>query len=104
FRIDYFRYYYLGIAYLELHQYPKAQQNFAIARPTLSAQLLPKFEQYQQRLATETGRGRAGSGREFAARDGGGRDAVAPRPEPPRSTNPAFEQAVQAADAALASK
>jgi len=102
FRIDYFPYYYLGVAYLELHQYDKAQANFQKAKTPLSRDLTAKLDQYQKRLTTEMAannpsppgpidvgiRGGRGPG------GGGNRPAV----------NPAFDGAARTADAALAAK
>jgi tetratricopeptide (TPR) repeat protein len=53
FRIDYFPYYHLGVAYLELHQYDRAQENFNKARRGLSRRLIPKLDAFQARLNRE---------------------------------------------------
>ena len=53
FRIDYSPYYHLGAAYLELHQYDKAQENFNKARRGLSRKLIPKLTALQARLDQE---------------------------------------------------
>jgi peptidoglycan-associated lipoprotein len=53
FRVDYFPYYFLGAAYLELHQYEKAQRNINKASDGLSPDLIPKLIALQARLDTE---------------------------------------------------
>ena len=53
FRLDYFPYFYLGIAYTELHQYDRAQQNFEKAKATLprnDRKLQTRFSDYQGQL------------------------------------------------------
>jgi tetratricopeptide (TPR) repeat protein len=92
FRADYFPYYYLGIAYLELRQYDKAQENFTTSRNGLSRPLLAKLDDYQKRLTSES---------TLAARGRPTAPALPPGPPPP---NPAFEPAIRSADAALAAK
>jgi hypothetical protein len=92
FRADYFPYYYLGIAYLELRQYDKAQENFTRSRNGLSRALLVKLDDYQKRLTSETA---------LAAR---GRPSVPSLPSGPPAPNPAFDPAIRSADAALAAK
>jgi peptidoglycan-associated lipoprotein len=53
FRIDYFPYYYLGAAYLELHEYEKAEQSLKKAKASLSRELIPKLTALQARLDRE---------------------------------------------------
>jgi tetratricopeptide (TPR) repeat protein len=77
FRVDYFPYYYLGIAYFEMQEYEKARANLNKARPTLGRQLLPKLDEYEKRTAAEIER---------------------------RRTNPEFERAARAAEASLTAK
>ena len=93
FRVDYFPFYYLGIAYLELKQYDKARDNFNKARDGLPRPLLVKVDDYQKRLTTETS----------AARNTPGT-----RKRPAASAavrgQPNFELAVRQADAALGAK
>src|SRR5260370_37385121 len=92
FRTDYFPYYYLGAAYLELRQYDKAQQNFTKAKDGLSRDLLAKLNTLQTRLTTETAPVVVARGNP-------------PPIEPAKPTvNPAFEPALRQADAALAGK
>src|ERR1700730_3194567 len=92
FRADYFPYYYLGIAYLELRQYDKAQEYFTKSRNGLSRPLLVKLDDYQKRLTSETA---------LASR---GRPGGPSPPSGPPAPNPNFEPAIRAADAALAAK
>jgi hypothetical protein len=92
FRADYFPYYYLGIAYLELRQYDKAQEYFTKSRNGLSRPLLVKLDDYQKRLTSETA---------LASR---GRPGSPSPPSGPPAPNPNFEPAIRAADAALAAK
>jgi len=87
FYTDYFPYYYLGVAHLELRQYEKAQENFDKARNGLTRPLVIKLDEYERRLTAEL----------QIARGVGGRSD-----QPPQ--NAAFEQAVRTADAALAAK
>src|SRR5579872_5215607 len=54
FRTDYFPYYYLGAAYLELRQYDKAQLNFNKAKDGLSRDLTATLGSLQARLTAET--------------------------------------------------
>jgi len=86
FYTDYFPYYYLGVAHLELRQYEKAQENFDKARNGLTRPLVIKLDEYEKRLTAEL----------LVARGSGRSD------QPPQ--NAAFEQAVRTADAALAAK
>jgi tetratricopeptide (TPR) repeat protein len=86
FYTDYFPYYYLGVAHLELRQYEKAQENFDKARNGLTRPLVIKLDEYEKRLTAEL----------QVARGGGRSD------QPPQ--NAAFEQAVRTADAALAAR
>jgi tetratricopeptide (TPR) repeat protein len=92
FRADYFPYYYLGIAYLELRQYEKAQEYFTRSRNGLSRPLLIKLDDYQKRLTSESA---------LAAR---GRPSGPSLPTGPPAPNPAFEPAIRSADTALAAK
>ena len=92
FRADYFPYYYLGIAYLELRQYDKAEEYFTKSRNGLSRPLLVKLDDYQRRLTAESA---------LAAR---GKPTGPSLPTGPPAPNPAFEPAIRSADAALAAK
>src|SRR5213083_2771816 len=61
FRLDYFPYYYLGAAYLELRQYDKAEQDFTkVKKNDLPRPLLARFDDYQKRLASEVALAHAG--------------------------------------------
>src|SRR5262249_53760722 len=50
FRTDYFPYYYLALAYVELQQWDKASQNLDKARPTLTRQQTPKFNEAESKI------------------------------------------------------
>ena len=90
FRVDYFPFYYLGIAYLELKQYDKARDNFNKARDGLPRPLLVKVDEFQKRLSAERRVARA--------------EPPPPSPPKPPAINPNFEPAVRQADAALAAR
>ena len=95
FRVDYFPFYYLGVAYLEVRNYDKAQENFNKARNGLPRPLLAKLDDYQKRLTTETS----------AARNTPPPEPIKPpAAPPPPAVNPNFEPTVRQADAALGAK
>src|SRR6266851_2474022 len=50
FRLDYFPYYYLALAYAELQQWDKAAQNLEKARPTLTRQQQAKFAEAAKKI------------------------------------------------------
>jgi tetratricopeptide (TPR) repeat protein len=135
YRIDYFPYFYLGIAHTELKQFDKAQENFAKARRTLppnNRQLQARFDEYQPKVqaglaapggtpsgagagslsgGTGTNGGRIGGaannfgGNSFAgggnALTTGGNASTGGRAPVEPAVNPAFETAVQRANAAI---
>src|SRR6185503_11479843 len=70
FRIDYFPYYYLGAAYLELHDYEKAERSFKKAKDRLSRDLIPKLAALQARLDRERPAAALAAGNPVAPQDG----------------------------------
>ncbi|HKB14084.1 MAG TPA: hypothetical protein VKD69_25640, partial [Vicinamibacterales bacterium] len=50
FRTDYFPYYYLALAYVELQQWDKAAQNLDKARPTLTRQQTATFNEAESKI------------------------------------------------------
>ena len=88
FYTDYFPYYYLGVAHLELRQYQKAKENFDKSRSGLTRPLVIKLDEYERRLTSEL---------QVARGAGPLRSDVQP-------SNTAFEQTVRTADAALAAR
>jgi tetratricopeptide (TPR) repeat protein len=84
FRADYFPYYYLGIAYFEMGQYAKAQENFNKAGERLSRNLTASLMQYQQQVAVAL------------------KKAAPPSPTPAVDTR--FAQLLRDGDAALAAR
>jgi tetratricopeptide (TPR) repeat protein len=91
FRTDYFPYYYLGVAYLELKQYDKARENFTKARTGLSPNLLVRLTEFEKRVSNETS----------SVRVGGNESPPTPTVN---TVNPNFEPAIRQADAAVAAK
>jgi hypothetical protein len=79
FRTDYFPYYYLALAYVELQQFDKAQQNLDKARSTLSRQQQAKFTDAESKIKIALG------------------------PKPPQP-NAEFDNGVRDADALLSGK
>jgi hypothetical protein len=55
FRLDYFPYYYLALAYVELRQFDKAQQNLEKARPTLSRPQQAKITDAESKIKIALG-------------------------------------------------
>jgi len=51
FRIDYYPYYYLALAYAEMKDWPKAKENLEKARPTLTRQQQAKFKDAEGTIA-----------------------------------------------------
>jgi len=88
FWVDYFPYYYLGLAYLELRQFDKAQENLEKARPTLPRKEQARFAAAEARIK--------------AARPANANNP--PPPPPPPATNAAFESALREADTLLNGK
>jgi len=74
FRTDYFPYYYLALAYVELQQFDKAQQNLDKARSTLSRQQQAKFTDAESKIKIALGSRPPQRNAEF---DNGLRDADA---------------------------
>jgi len=74
FRTDYFPYYYLALAYVELQQFDKAQQNLDKARSTLSRQQQAKFTDAESKIKIALGSRPPQRNAEF---DNGVRDADA---------------------------
>jgi hypothetical protein len=79
FRTDYFPYYYLALAYIELQQWDKAAQNLDRARTTLTRQQQAKFADAETKIKL----------------------ASAPKPDPRKA---AFDAAVAQAESALSGK
>src|SRR5215813_11821458 len=79
FRIDYFPYYYLALAYAETKDWAKAKENLEKARPTLTRQQQAKFKDAEGIIAR----------------------ALEPRPDPRRA---AFEAAVAQAESSLSDR
>ncbi len=102
FRIDYFPHYYLGIAQLELKQYDRARDSFAMARPSLPKVLLARLDQYEKQLVAETAaaRGPAPTG-DTAGAGASARGGSAPAAPTGASPNRAFEQHASTATTAL---
>ena len=124
FRIDYFPYYYLGVAYFELHQFQLARVNFGKAHAGLPRSLEAQLNTYEKRLSVATTAAPLASATQV-----GSSPSTSVRPAPtgdkPAATNPAatdkrptnptasterpainpkFEAAVQAANTALAAR
>jgi len=79
FRTDYFPYYYLALAYIELQQWDKAAQNLDRARTTLTRQQQAKFADAETKIKL----------------------ASAPKPDPRKA---AFDAAVAQAESALSGR
>src|SRR5262245_23109448 len=80
FRTDYFPYYYLALAYAELRQWDKAAQNLDKARPTLTRQQTAKFNETESKIKLAMS-----------------------APTPP-ARNPAFDNGLRQAEAALGAR
>src|SRR5262249_8291169 len=87
FRTDYFPYYYLALAYVELQQWDKASQNLDKARPTLTRQQTPKFNDAESKIRV--------------ALNGNRNTPTTPTTQ---TGNPAFDNGLRQAEAALGSR
>src|SRR5439155_24822742 len=79
FRIDYFPYYYLALAYAEMKDWAKAKENLDKARPTLTRQQQTKFKDAEGIIAR----------------------ALEPKPDPRKA---AFDAAVAQAESSLSDR
>jgi hypothetical protein len=97
FSMDYFPYFYLAIAQLELRQYDQASANFTKARATrMNRALTTRLDDYEKRLASEATVARGGPPQPPP------QPAQPPPPQPrPNAPNPNFAPALRAAEAAM---